>query len=60
MLSFDGGLTKAGAKTMRYGVLHVFALPVHKSRGLFLRLDQTWPWVDDHANAFVNLRAAVP
>jgi len=42
------------------GLLHVAALLVHKSRGLILRLDKTWPWVDELANAFVKLRAAIP
>ncbi len=45
---------------MRYRVLHVAALLVRKSRRLILRLDETWPWVDDLANAFVKLRAAIP
>ena len=51
---------KAEPKTMRYRVLHVAALLVHRSRGLILRLDETWPWVDELANAFVKLRAAIP
>ena len=45
MVCFDGALAKAEPKTMRYRVLHVAALLVHKSRGLILRLDKTWPWV---------------
>jgi hypothetical protein len=60
MLCFEGALAKAEPKTMRYRVLHVAALLVHKSRGLTLRLDRTWPWVDELANAFVKLRAAIP
>jgi hypothetical protein len=60
MVCFDGALAKAEPKTMRYRVLHVAALLVHKSRGLILRLDKTWPWVDELANAFVKLRAAIP
>ena len=44
MVCFDGALAKAEPKTMRYRVLHVAALLVHKSRGLILRLDETWPW----------------
>jgi hypothetical protein len=60
MVCFDGELAKAEPKTMRYRVLHVAALLVHKSRGLILRLDETWPWVDDLANAFLRLRAAIP
>ena len=60
MVCFEGALAKAEPKTMRYRVLHVAALLVHKSRGLILRLDETWPWADDLANAFVKLRAAIP
>jgi hypothetical protein len=33
---------------------------VHKSRGLILRLDETWPWANDLAEAFAKLRAAIP
>jgi hypothetical protein len=60
MVCFEGALAKAEPKTMRYRVLHVAALLAHKSRGLILRLDETWPWVDDLATAFVKLRAAIP
>jgi hypothetical protein len=60
MVCFEGALAKAEPKTMRYRVLHVAALLVHKSRGLVFRLDESWPWVDDLANAFVKLRAAIP
>ena len=60
MVCFDGALAKAESKTMRYRVLHVAALLVHKSRGLTLRLDQTWPWVDELATAFIKLREAIP
>jgi hypothetical protein len=60
MLCFEGSLAKAEPKTMRYRVLHVAALLVHKSRRLVLRLDKTWPWADELANAFVKLRAAIP
>ena len=60
MVCFDGALAKAEPKAMRYRVLHVAATLVHKSRGLILRLDETWPWVDELANAFVRLRAAIP
>ncbi len=38
---FDGALAKAEPKTVRYRVLHVAALLVHKRRGLTLRLDKT-------------------
>jgi hypothetical protein len=60
MVCFEGALAKAEPKTMRYRVLHVAALLVHKSRGLILRLDKTWPWANDLAEAFARLRAAIP
>src|SRR5664279_2403306 len=60
MVCFEGALAKAEPKTMRYRVLHVAALLVHKSRGLTLRLDKTWPWANDLAEAFARLRAAIP
>jgi hypothetical protein len=60
MVCFEGALAKAEPKTMRHRVLHVAAHLVHRSRGLILRLDETWPWVDELANAFVKLRAAIP
>ena len=59
-LCFDGALAKAEPKTMRYRVLHVAALLVHKSRRLTLRLDETWPWATDLCEAFARLRAAIP
>ena len=60
MVCFEGALAKAEPKTMRYRVLHVAALLVHSPGDSILRLDETWPWVDDLANAFVKLRAAIP
>ena len=60
MVCFNGALAKSEPKTMRYRVLHVAALLVHKSRGLILRLDETWPWANDLAEAFAKLRAAIP
>ncbi len=60
MVCFDGALAKAEPKTMRYRVLHVAAYLAHKSRGLTLRLDETWPWATDLCEAFARLRAAIP
>jgi Transposase DDE domain group 1 len=60
MVCFDGHLAKAEPKTMRYRVLHVAALLVHRGRGLVLRLDETWSWAKDLARAFTRLRAAIP
>ncbi len=60
MTCFEGDLAKAEPKTMRYRVLHVAALLVRRGRQLILRLDQTWPWTNDLAEAFAKLRAALP
>lgn len=60
MVCFEGALAKAEPKTMRYRVLHVAAFLAHKSRGLTLRLDKTWPWANDLCEAFARLRAAIP
>ena len=60
MVCFEGALAKAEPKTMRYRVLHVAAFLAHKSRGITLRLDETWPWATDLCEAFAKLRAAIP
>jgi Transposase DDE domain group 1 len=60
MTCFDGALAKAEPKTMRYRVLHVAAVLVHRGRDLIMRLDQTWPWASELATAFARLRAAFP
>jgi hypothetical protein len=60
MTCFDGALAKAEPKTMRYRVLHVAAVLVHRGRDLIVRLDQTWPWASELATAFTRLRAAFP
>jgi hypothetical protein len=39
MMCFDGALAKAEPKTLRYRVLHVAAILVHRSRDLFMRLE---------------------
>ena len=60
MMCFDGALAKAEPKTMRYRVLHVAAVLVHRGRELIMRLDETWPWASELATAFTRLRAAFP
>ena len=52
MTCFDGALAKAEPKTMRYRVLHVAAVLVHRGRDLIMRLDETWPWASELATAF--------
>jgi hypothetical protein len=60
MTCFDGALAKAEPKTMRYRLLHVAAVLVHRGRDLILRLDETWPWASELATSFARLRAAFP
>ena len=60
LVCFSGDLAKAEPKTIRYRVLHVGALLVRRGRTITLRLDETWPWSSDLANAFYRLRAAFP
>jgi len=60
MMCFDGALAKAEPKTMRYRVLHVAAVLVHRGRELIMRLDETWPWASELATAFARLRTAFP
>jgi hypothetical protein len=60
MTCFDGALAKAEPKTMRYRVLHVAAVLVHRGRELILRLDESWPWASELATAFTRLRTAFP
>ncbi len=59
-MCFTGDLAKAEPKAIRYRVLHVAALLVRRGRSLTLRIDETWPWSSDLANAFSRLRAAFP
>jgi Transposase DDE domain group 1 len=60
MTCFDGALAKAEPKTIRYRVLHVAAVLVHRQRHLIMRIDETWPWASELATAFTRLRAAFP
>lgn len=56
-LLLDGALRLAAPATVRFRLLHVAArLAVH-ARQQLLRLDRTWPWVDQLATAFARLRA---
>ena len=60
MTCFDGALAKAEPKTMRYRVLHVAALLVHRGRDLIMRLDETWPWASELATAFTASTRRLP
>lgn len=59
LLCFDGSLTKAEPKTIRYRVLHIAGQLARRGRRLILRVDQTWPWAKDLVNAFTRLRTAI-
>jgi hypothetical protein len=52
-------LARAEPKTLRYRLLHVAARLAHSGRRRRLRLDRTWPWAAQLADAFA-LCAALP
>lgn len=56
-LLLDGALAKAEPKTLRYRLLHVAARITRGSRRLWLRIQHSWPWARDLAEAFARLRA---
>ncbi len=58
MTCFDGALAKAEPKTMRYRVLHVAAVSVHRGRDLIMRLDESWPRASELATAFTRYARA--
>lgn len=51
-------LARAEINTFRYRVLHVAAQLVRKARRLELRIDRTWRWATEIAQAFGRLRNA--
>jgi hypothetical protein len=56
-LLLDGSLATAEPKTLRYRLLHVAARLTRGQRRLWLRLQQSWPWAHELAEAFTRLRA---
>ena len=52
-----GDLAKAEPATLRYRLLHVAARITRGQRRLFVRIDKTWPWREQLAEAFTRLRA---
>ena len=60
MCLFKGDLEKVEPKTFRFRILHVAAILVRRQRSLVLRVDESWPWRDDIAQAFGRLRSAFP
>lgn len=56
-LLLDGALATAEPKTLRYRLLHVAARLTRGQRRLWLRLQQSWPWARQLAEAFTRLQA---
>ena len=56
-LVLDGDLAVAEPKTLRYRLLHVAARIVRHARRVILRLQHSWPWAVELAQAFARLRA---
>jgi hypothetical protein len=56
-LLLDGTLATAEPKTLRYRLLHVAARLTRGQRRLWLRIQQSWPWARQLADAFTRLQA---
>src|SRR6201997_3948349 len=57
LLLLDGPLAKAEPATLRYRLLHAAARIVKRSRNLYLRIPETWPWAEEFAAAANRVRA---
>ena len=55
LLTLDGELTRAEPKRLRYCLLHVAAVIVHRGRQHIVRIDNTWPWATQLVAAFDRL-----
>jgi hypothetical protein len=56
-LLLDGALAVAEPKTLRYRLWHIAARVVRHARRRILRLQRSWPWAAELAQAFARLRA---
>ena len=54
-LLLNGALAKAEPKTLRYRLLHVAARLTRGQRRLWLRIQRSWPWARQLADAFTRL-----
>jgi hypothetical protein len=54
-LLLHGHLAKAEPKTLRYRLLHVAARLTRGQRRSWLRIQRTWPWAHELAEAFARL-----
>jgi hypothetical protein len=57
LLALDGDLAKAEPHTIRHRLLHTAARLTHGQRTHYLKIDQTWPWVNDLVTAFHRIQA---
>ena len=56
-LLLDGALAVAEPKTLRYRLWHIAARVDRHARRRILRLQRSWPWAAELAQAFARLRA---
>ncbi len=56
-LCLDGELAQAEPKRLRYCLWHTAGRLVRTGRRLILRIDATWPWATEIADAFQRLRS---
>ena len=56
-LLLNEDLARAEPKTLRYRLLHVAARLVRGGRRVRVRIQRSWPWADDLADAFTRLQA---
>ncbi len=56
-LLLTGELARVEPKRLRYRLLHVAARLAFHARTATLRLQRTWPWATDLADAFQRLKA---
>jgi Transposase DDE domain group 1 len=56
-LALDGHLAKAEPKTLRYRLLHVAARVTRGQRRTWVRIQRSWPWAHELAEAFARLHA---
>jgi hypothetical protein len=57
LLALDGDLAKAEPKTIRYRLLHTAARLTRGQRHHYLKIDETWPWVNALVTAFQRVQA---
>lgn len=57
LLLLDGPLAKAEPATLRYRLLHAAARLIKRTRYLYLRIPETWPWAQEFADAVNRVRA---